>query len=290
MRMKCCAVPIAIVILAISTVSCSRDPEAQKREYVVEGDREMEAKRYAEAIIHYRNAVRLDDKFGEARLKLAQAYGQMGDGRNALREAVRASGTKEAVSQTGLYTMRRPDRFYAKTTGPRALEAWYNGKTLTIASHADKVFAQAPMPETTDRTLDALAERYDMALPMGDLFYAPVTKSLLSDTITGGYVGTETVGDTPCYHLAFKDTGADYELWIPTQGEPLPKRFRLVNKGRKGQPVTDIRFDKWDLAPAVTDSMFVPKVPPDYEGIAMVQRAAAVKKSAASAEKPDAKP
>jgi hypothetical protein len=33
------------------------------------------------------------------------------------------------------------------------------------------VFAQAPMPDTIDRALDALAERYDMPLPMGDLFY-----------------------------------------------------------------------------------------------------------------------
>ena len=98
---------------------------------------------------------------------------------------------------TGVYTMRRPDRFYTKTTGGRGLEAWYNGKTLTIAMHADKVFAQAPMPETIDRTLDALAERYDMPLPMGDLFYGSAEKALLSDTTTGGYAGTEDVGGTP---------------------------------------------------------------------------------------------
>ena len=55
------------------------------------------------------------------------------------------------------------------------------------------------MPETIDRTLDALAERYDMALPMGDLFYGSAEKALLSDTTTGGYAGTENVGDTPCY-------------------------------------------------------------------------------------------
>ncbi len=58
------------------------------------------------------------------------------------------------------------------------------------------------MPETIDRTLDAIAERYDMALPMGDLFYSSAAKALLSDTATGGYVGKENVGTTsgcpPC--------------------------------------------------------------------------------------------
>jgi len=204
-----------------------------------------------------------------------------------VRDIVRVSGKKETVSQTGVYTVRRPDRFYARTTGGRDLESWYNGKTITIASHPDKVFAQAPMPDTIDRTLDALAERYDMALPMGDLFYGSAEKALLSNTTTGGYVGTENVGDTPCVHLAFKDVGVDWELWLPTQGEPLPKRFKVVQKGRTGQPVIDLTFTAWDFAPQITDATFAPKVPADYEGIAVVQRAAAVKDNPVA---PDAEP
>ena len=92
------------------------------------------------------------------------------------RDLVRGA-RKETVSLTGSYTLRRPDRFHTKMTGGRGLESWYNGKTLTVASHQQKVFAQAPMPETIDRTLDALAERYDMALPMGDLFYSSPEKA-----------------------------------------------------------------------------------------------------------------
>ena len=121
-----------------------------------------------------------------------------------VRDRVRASGAKESVPTTGLYIMQRPNRFYSKATGGRGLESWYNGKTLTIALNADKVFAQAPMPDTIDRTLDVLAERYDLALPMGDLFYGSAEKALLSDTTTGGYAGKEDVGGTPCVHLAFQ--------------------------------------------------------------------------------------
>jgi hypothetical protein len=197
------------------------------------------------------------------------------------RDRVRASGGKEPISQTATYTMRRPDRFYTKMTGGPGLESWYNGKTVTITSHPHKVFAQAPMPDTIDRTLDALAERYDMALPLSDLFYSSPEKALLSDRTTGGYVGRDEVGGTPCVHLAFKDVGADWELWLPAKGEPLPKRFRIVQKRRTGEPVTDVTFTEWNLAPSSTDATFVPRVPADYEGIAMVQRAAAVKHTAA---------
>lgn len=200
------------------------------------------------------------------------------------RDLVSFSGKKEAASGAAEYTVRRPDRFYVKTTGSRELEVWYNGKVLTVAGHRDKIFAQAPMPESINRTLDTLAERYDLALPMSDLFYGPATKALLSDTTAGGYAGIESVDGTECFHLAFTDTGADFELWIPTQGEPLPKRFKIVQKARTGQPVADITFNEWNLAPAVTDAMFTPRVPAEYEGIAIVQRAAAVK-STASPEK-----
>ena len=198
-----------------------------------------------------------------------------------VRDLVHASGRKETVSTTGVYTMRRPDRFHTKATGGRGLETWYNGKTLTIAMHADKVFAQAPMPDTIDRTLDALAERYDVPLPMGDLFHSSAAKALLSDTTTGGYAGTENVGSTPAVHLAFKDIGVDWDLWLPVQGEPLPLRLKVVQKSRKGQPSADLTFTAWDFAPQA-DATFVPKVPAEFEGIAIVQRAAAVKAAAAA--------
>jgi hypothetical protein len=204
------------------------------------------------------------------------------------RDVVRFSGRKETVSVTSVYTLRRPDRVHTKMTGGRGLETWYNGKTLTIALHAEKVFAQAPMPDTIDQALDVLAERYDMPLPIGDLFYTSAEKALLSDTATGGYAGTENVANTPCVHLAFQDTGVDWELWLPAEGDPLPKRLKVVQKRRTGQPVTDLTFTEWNLSPSITDASFVPKVPADFEGIAVLQRAAAVKAAAAAPADPAA--
>jgi hypothetical protein len=200
-----------------------------------------------------------------------------------VRDDVRLSGSKDQLRLAAIYTVRRPDRFHTTMSGGRGLESWYNGKTLTLASHPHRVFAQAPMPETIDRTLDALGERYDMALPMGDLLYGSAEQALLSDTTTGGYAGVENVGATRCAHLVFQDVGVDWELWLPVQGEPVPKRFKVVQKRRSGQPAVDVTFTAWNFAPPIDDKTFVPKVPEDYEGIAVLQRAAAVKKTAGSA-------
>jgi hypothetical protein len=198
-----------------------------------------------------------------------------------VRDVVRRSGTKDRLSLTGVYTMRRPDRFYVKQVGDKGLEAWYDGKQLTVAVQADKVFAQAPMPETIDRTLDALAERYDMPLPLGDLFYTSPAKAFLSATTTGGYAGTESVGDTVCHHLVFHDVGVEWELWLPVQGDPLPRRLKNVAKSRKGEPLTDVTFTDWNFTPKISETTFTAAVPAGYEGIAILQRAAAVKNAAA---------
>jgi hypothetical protein len=217
----------------------------------------------------------------EMSLQLAAAN-EMTVSTTELRDVVRRSGTKDRVSLTGVYTLRRPDRFHTTLAGGKGLESWYDGKKLTVSVQQEKVFAQAPMPENIDRTLDALAERYDMALPLADLFYSNPAKALLSDTTTGGYAGTEKVGDTPCHHLTFRDEGVEWEVWLPVQGQPLPTRFRTVDKHRTGQPLTEVTFKNWNLAPQTSDATFTPRVPAEYEGIAILQRAAAVKGATAS--------
>ena len=82
---------VVAVVLAVGAAACGVDSETAKRQYVAEGDRFMSERKYQEATIQYRNAVQEDANFGEARKKLAGAYVSSGDGRNALREAVRAA-------------------------------------------------------------------------------------------------------------------------------------------------------------------------------------------------------
>ena len=46
--------------------------------------------------------------------------------------------------------------------------------------------------------------------------------------------------------------------------------------------MVDLTFTAGISSPQITDATFVPKVPADYEGIAILQRAAAVKNAAAA--------
>ena len=67
--------PMCVILLAaVLPAACATDPDGPKRRYLASGDRYFAEQKYKEAIVEYRNAVRDDPRFGEARSKLAEAY------------------------------------------------------------------------------------------------------------------------------------------------------------------------------------------------------------------------
>jgi tetratricopeptide (TPR) repeat protein len=77
-------------LLALSLTACS-NPEVEKKQYFDSGNEFVAQKKYEEAIVQYRNAVRVDNRYGEAHFKLAEAYAATGDARNAYREYIVAA-------------------------------------------------------------------------------------------------------------------------------------------------------------------------------------------------------
>lgn len=67
--------PSLAVILAVSCLlSCSRDPNQRKQKLLQSGQRYFEKARYSESVIEYRNALKIDQNFLDARYALAKSY------------------------------------------------------------------------------------------------------------------------------------------------------------------------------------------------------------------------
>lgn len=187
------------------------------------------------------------------------------------------AGKPRKVTLTRQTVLRRPDRLYFKTSGDVENEGFYDGVGLTLVMHKDKVFGQARMPETLDRTLDAIHERYGVAVPTADFLYTSPAKALLSDKSTGGWVDRQQVDGRMLDHLAFRDQGVTWEMWVPVTGDALPARIVAEFPSDRRVRSTDVTFSDWNFAPQIVDDLFSPKVPPDYEGIAVIQRAAVLR-------------
>ena len=99
---------IALVISAMLAAACT-STDTRKQQHFDQGNRYSDAGEHREAIIEYRKAVQLDEKFGEARYRLAKAYQEVGDTGQALREIVRAAdllpANKDAQLQAGRLLM-----------------------------------------------------------------------------------------------------------------------------------------------------------------------------------------
>jgi len=60
--------------IALTLVSCSRDPATARKHYLESGNKYYDRGRYNEAVIQYQNSLKIDPKFGPARYKLGLTY------------------------------------------------------------------------------------------------------------------------------------------------------------------------------------------------------------------------
>jgi tetratricopeptide (TPR) repeat protein len=117
---------VAVVLAAsLAAAGCRKNPDFAKQEYLKSGNRYMESGKVAEAIVQYRNAVQQDPRFGEARLKLAEAYIRNGDVVRSYAEFVRAAdlmpNDPKVQVQAGTLLLLRGRFEDAKTRARKAL-------------------------------------------------------------------------------------------------------------------------------------------------------------------------
>lgn len=81
---------LVVVLVALTLVSCSRDPNIAKKRYLENGNRYFAKGKYKEASIMYRNALQKDQRYGLAYYHLAVTDLKLGRIPNALNELRRA--------------------------------------------------------------------------------------------------------------------------------------------------------------------------------------------------------
>ena len=79
------------LFLALFTLSACNNPEAEKLKHVQRGDEYAKEKKDEFAVVEYASAVKIDPKFGDARLKLAETFERLGNIQAAFPEFVRAA-------------------------------------------------------------------------------------------------------------------------------------------------------------------------------------------------------
>jgi hypothetical protein len=195
---------------------------------------------------------------------------------NETASRTKPGGERETLRYTRELTLRRPGSLFFVLKGDRELEAFYSASKVTLVSHKEKVFAEFPAPATLDETVEVITFRYGIPMPIGEVLTLDPAVSLVTTDTTGGWSGREAVDGKPCIRLDWQEPTVDWAVWIEEGGTGLPRKLEITHKAHKARLATTIVFTSWNLLPQFDDVIFAPRVPNDYEGIAAVQRAAAV--------------
>lgn len=189
------------------------------------------------------------------------------------RDTRRRSADSRPVRTERTFFVARPNRIAFTSTGDQLdVRGWYTDSKVTLVSPNAKVWARVRGEATIDDTLDRLAERFEIQMPMADFFYSVPYDALIAGGMKGGYVGRETVEQVDCEHVTFADDTVEWHLWLPRSGEPVPKKYRVTAKRMRGQPTSEVSFLQWDLRTSVPESHFAPQVPDGFERITMAAR------------------
>lgn len=189
-------------------------------------------------------------------------------------DQVMDNGQKLQFARTLDVAARRPGAFRASVRGDTEdVEYAYTGGKLTIVNNRERCYTIQDVPQTMDEMFDFLAERYGITAPLADLLFSDPYEAMTGRVRIGQYLGLHLVGQTQCHHLAFRQEGIDWQIWIEDSERAVPCKVVITYKEMPAQPQFIALLDKWDLAADVPDTAL--PVPAGYKRVDLEPAAAA---------------
>jgi hypothetical protein len=169
---------------------------------------------------------------------------------------------KIQFASSGQLRMTRPDKLRIKRTGGYAdVELIYDGKTVSLYGNNAKAYVQTDAPGTIDQLVDAIQARTGGAMPGTDLLLSNAYDVLTSDVIEGHHVGQGVVDGVECEHLAFRGHDTDWQIWIQTGAQPIPRKYVITSKTIAGAPQYTLRIKDWKTDAIADTDAFAFKPP-----------------------------
>ena len=139
----------------------------------------------------------------------------------------------------GEVALKRPDKIRARHGGDApSFDFYYDGRTVSALAPMMKVFSTLEAPATIDEMLPGLSHETGIRFPSAPLLrkdpYSILTRGLLSGVV----IGPTRVNGIECDHLAFRSPGVDWEIWIDSGPDALPRRLSVTFIDRPGLPRT----------------------------------------------------
>ena len=183
-------------------------------------------------------------------------------------DQVMDNGQKLQFARTLTVAARRPGAVAVAVKGDtEGVQYAYRDSKLTIVNDRERCYAVQDVPAEIDAMFDFLAERYGITAPLADLLFSDPYAAMTGRVRSGQYLGLHAVGPTPCHHLAFRQDGIDWQIWVEDGAQPVPRKVVITYKELPSQPQFVALLDEWDLAPELPDKTFELEAPRDFKRV-----------------------
>ena len=177
-------------------------------------------------------------------------------------EEVLAQGIKVRHDMQSTMDVTRPDQVRAEQTSVRRhRQVVYDGHTFSVYSKSSGYYAQAPATGTVYELAGKLKDEYAVELPLLDLFAWADEKAQKPQLQLARVVGLASIRGVACDQYAFRQDGADWQVWIQRGSQPLPRRLVVTVTGNEARPQYTADYD-WNLQPQIAASAFKFTPPP----------------------------
>jgi hypothetical protein len=199
---------------------------------------------------------------------LAQAK-QFSVGIRAGYDVLQEAGQKIEFGEFRKLTLVRPDRIRVdvERSDGEKLQVLFDGQEITVFSPQEKVFARAAKPGDVDGAILYLLNDLQLRLPLAMMFVTRLPAQLERRVRSVDLVEQDTIMDVPCTHLSVRGEDVDFQIWIPAQGDPLPRRVVITYKKAAGQPQYWANFTEWNLSPNPPEGFFAFTAPEGVQRI-----------------------
>lgn len=176
-------------------------------------------------------------------------------------EDVLNTGQKLQFGGTVLIDAKRPSSLRMMLQlGPTSRNLYYDGKSLTLYSPTDHVYATAKAPGTIRETLAAAEDEYGLFIPLTDLFLWGQDPAIANRVSSAFAVGREMIGGQMCEHYALRQPFVDWQVWIREGSNALPCKLVITTLDDPAKPQVTAIYN-WAQNPSHEDGAFT-FVPP----------------------------
>jgi hypothetical protein len=208
----------------------------------------------------------IDVKAAEVMQKVSDFYGTLSHFQYVVFDSIDVvkDGVKVQFSHEREGIVSRPNFFQASVVGDITNRTmWKDKDSFTVLDNETNEYFTIEFEGSIDELLDVLINRFNVSIPLADIFSRDMKSTMLSNIKTGRYLGEHLAVGRNCHHLVFTQDNIDWQVWVDMGDKPILRKLIITYKQLEGQPQYTAEFDSFEsLVEAPSNDVFK-FAPPD---------------------------